>query len=109
MRLMNTAPHLRKPSRSDDEIRRDVTELGLTYSLATRWTSFVAVSQKVVNAEPELAGSADVPLQMVEGVTKHAYPASKFSGGSTPEPGVLGGLAALTLAGLFAAFRRRRS
>jgi Ca-activated chloride channel family protein len=109
MRLMNTASHLRNPSRSDDEIRRDVTELGLTYSLATRWTSFVAVSQKVVNAEPELAQSADVPLHMVEGVTKYAYPASNFSGGSTPEPGVLGGLAALTLAGLFAAYRRRRS
>lgn len=119
MHELTAEPGLRKDSRSDADIMRDITDLGLTYSLATRWTSFVAVSKKVVNTEPALAGSANVPLPMVEGVTENAYgtqqaslptqTAGNFSGGSAPEPGVLGGLAVLTLAGLFAARRRRRS
>ena len=117
MRVLATHPNFRKPYRIDAEIESDVTDLGLTYSLATRWTSFVAVSKKIVNSEPELSGSADVPLHMVDGVTEKAYgtfqpglsakPAGNFSGGSTPEPGILGGLAVLTLAGLYAARRRR--
>ena len=119
MRVLTTQPHFRKPYRSDEDVASDVTDLGLAYSLATRWTSFVAVSEKVVNSEPGLSRQVDVPLHMVEGVTKHAYgsgqtagPAGSgrsLGGGSTPEPGVLGGLAVLTLAGLFAAHRRRRS
>ena len=117
MRVMTTQPNLRDPARSNEAIEKDVTELGLRFSLATRWTSFVAVSEKIVNSEPALTGSADVPLPMVDGVTESAYGARQaslptryagnFSGGSTPEPGVLGGLAVLTLAGLFAARRRR--
>jgi Ca-activated chloride channel family protein len=119
MRVMTTHPNLRNPSRSNAAIEKDVTELGLSFSLATRWTSFVAVSKKVVNSEPGLSKSANVPLPMVEGVTESAYgtqqvslptqTAGNFSGGSAPEPGVLGGLAVLTLAGLFAARWRRRS
>lgn len=119
MRVMTTNPGLRQPSRGNAEIESDVTDLGLDFSLATRWTSFVAVSKKVVNTEPALAQSANVPLPMVEGVTEAAYgaqhaslptqAAGNFSGGSAPEPGVIGGLAVLTLAGLFAARRRRRS
>lgn len=119
MRLMTTQLHLRQPPRSNAEIESDVTDLGLNFSLATKWTSFVAVSKKVVNTEPALAQSGNVPLHMVEGVTEKAYgtqhaamptqSAGNFSGSSAPEPGVIGGLAVLTLAGLFAARRRRRS
>jgi Ca-activated chloride channel family protein len=119
MRLMTTQLNLRQPARSNAEIESDVTDLGLSFSLATKWTSFVAVSKKVVNTEPALAQSGNVPLHMVEGVTEKAYgtqqaalptqSAGNFSGSSAPEPGVIGGLAVLTLAGLFVARRRRRS
>ena len=119
MRLMTTQLHLRQPPRSNAEIESDVTDLGLSFSLATKWTSFVAVSKKVVNTEPALAQSGNVPLHMVEGVTEKAYgtqqaalptqSAGNFSGSSALEPGVIGGLAVLTLAGLFVARRRRRS
>lgn len=106
-------------------IEEKVTKLGLEYSLATQWTSFVAVSEKIVNKKPELSQDSSVPLPMVKGVGRKAYGVNgsqgmtpktqqhafnNISGGgsSTPEPSTIGGLALLGLLGGFYAYRRRR-
>jgi Ca-activated chloride channel family protein len=110
----------RESGLSDEEIQRDVTRLGLDFSLATKWTAFVAVSEKVYNDNPENLSKRDVPLPMVEGVTELAYgerprpstivagspTGGGFAGASTPEPGTVGLL--VTAAAAVAALRRRR-
>ncbi|MEM7526757.1 MAG: VIT domain-containing protein [Pseudomonadota bacterium] len=55
-------------------LKARVTSLGLTHALTTRWTAFVAVSEKVVNAEPQTAVDGEVPLPMPAGVPESAYP-----------------------------------
>jgi hypothetical protein len=88
------------------------------------------VSEQVVNSQPKTALDADVPLQMVEGITPAAYPNAPqgpsqpgfaptkaqaggtqvaFSGGGTPEPERLLGLLllAMTLVGIGLRLRRR--
>ncbi len=99
---------------SDDALKQKVIDLGLKHSLATRWTSFVAVSTKIVNKNPENAQDSQVPLHRVKGVGPEAYghAASKkfvqnFPGGSAPEPATWAGLLVLGLVAL-AWFRRRR-
>jgi Ca-activated chloride channel family protein len=80
----------------------EITRLGLEFSLQTRNTSFVAVSQKVVNDTGNAATPAGVPLPMVSGVSEKAYPQG-FSGSSTPEPEAMLGMilvAVMTLLGL---------
>jgi Ca-activated chloride channel homolog len=115
---------------SDDAIRRRVTELGLDFSLVTRWTSFVAVSENVVNTSPESTVDAAVPVPMVDGVSPLAYhpaPApvaaaapvyngaiggassSRFSGSGAPEPATVTGLLVSAGAGIAALRRRRRA
>lgn len=97
---------LREANRSNDTLQAEITDLGLRYELVTRWTSFVAVSRKVYNTEPEAAGQADVPLAKVAGVSTLAYP-SAMVGMAAPEPGALAGLlVALAVIGL--ALKRRR-
>ncbi len=99
---------------SDAEVEQRVTALGLAHSLVTQWTSFVAVSERVVNPNPALSKDTDVPVPLVKGVSHKAYPNGNipmrktqsakptkfamnqpaaapfsgpvFSGGSTPEP-----------------------
>lgn len=81
----------------------EITRLGLAYSLQTRNTSFVAVSQQIVNDSGQEAVEADVPLPVVSGVTAAAYPSQGFAGSSSPEPQAILGLimvAALTALGL---------
>ncbi|MEP3276269.1 MAG: VIT and VWA domain-containing protein [Stappiaceae bacterium] len=67
-------------------LERQITKLGLDFSLQSRFTSFVAVSQKAVNTDPERAVSSAVPLSQVAGVKKSAYPSLNLSGSSAPEP-----------------------
>ena len=121
MRELMVPWRLRVSKLSDKKLELRVARLGLAHSLVTQWTSFVAVSKKVVNAEPGEAISANVPLPMVEGVTEKAYPRQTgtkaqlqpsfgqpmkvqapgtmiaFSGGSTPEPEQILGLIMLLL------------
>lgn len=126
MRELSSPTQLRSSGASDASLQGAVTNLGLEHSLVTQWTSFVAVSRKVVNEDPLSALQSDVPLPMVEGVTEFAYPkrgrsallqpapanrrsgpsivkpgltkvASRFSGGSTPEPAALAGLILIVL------------
>jgi Ca-activated chloride channel family protein len=94
-----------------EQLKAGVTALGLKFSLVTRWTAFVAVSEKILNAHPEDAVDADVPLPMVEGVSSRAYgqPGAVFTGVSGPEPGQLAGLALIALLLLTWAWWRRRS
>ena len=107
---------------SDADIQLAVTDLGLDFSLVTKWTAFVAVSETVVNDNPDELVKRDVPLPMVEGVTELAYgtrakpgkliastkPNKPISGGSTPEPVTIGGLLVMTAMGAEALRRRRR-
>lgn len=86
------------------DVETAVTQLGLNYSLATRWTSFVAVSRRVVNDAPGAAEDADVALAQAKGVPQSAYPQA-IAGSSTPEPGAIAGA---TLLGLILAHRLRR-
>ncbi len=99
--------------RTRAQIQQDVTDLGLSHSLVTQWTSFIAVSQKIVNPQPGLAADADVPLPMVKGVRPEAYPkqakapvsgnqfAGNFAGTAAPEPEAMLALLVMLLAGLF--------
>ena len=139
MREFTTPRQLRPSSATDDGLKAAVTKLGLDFSLVTQWTSFVAVSRKVVNEDPAANGQADVPLPMVDGVTEFAYPkagrkaqlrpgnglqrtgpsivqpgltkvASRFSGGSTPEPATIAGfllIALLMIASMVMLHRRQ--
>lgn len=90
----------------DTKLEQEITELGLTYALQSRFTSFVAVSEKVVNTDPASAGQKNVPLPQVSGVSKAAYPSLNLSGSSATEPeGILGAM--MILLALLARFRRQ--
>ena len=100
MRLKNTPKEMRHTNISDDELKEKVTNLGLKHSLITKWTSFVAVSRKVVNPNPENNRNSQVPLPKVKGVTYNAYGnilAQNFSGYSVPEPQHVFALTAILL------------
>jgi len=109
-------PQPRRPAMlSDADIKQQVTALGLEFALVTRWTAFVAVSERVYNAAPDVTDTRDVPLSMVKGVAASAYPsthpsAPAFGGYAAPEPGAWASLALLTgLLGWFAFSRARRA
>lgn len=96
-----------------EELRAEVTDLGLHHRLVTQWTSFVAVARPVVNPGGT-AIDADIAVPPVHGVSESAYPADAlrsagttlvagnvgvagFNGSAAPEPGtwLTLGLAAL--------------
>jgi len=91
---------------SPETANEAITQLGLEFSLQTQNTSFVAVSEKVVNTSGQAATAASVPLPMVSGVTENAYPQTAFSGSSTPEPRALLGFLILAAMTTFALRRR---
>jgi Ca-activated chloride channel family protein len=92
----------RQPAENKDQ----VISLGLTYSLLTPFTSFVAVLEKVRN-ETGMADSVDQPLPLPKHVSNLAV-----GGGCSqvPEPGLvlLAGAAALA-SGIATLVRRRRT
>jgi len=80
----------------NDDAVKEITSLGLKYNLLTRYTSFIAVREKVVNPN----GSADnvnQPLPLPVGVSDLAV-------GSEPE--LLWMFIGLMLLGLIVIFRR---
>lgn len=89
----------------DEGLKQEITRLGLTYSLQSRFTSFVAISERTVNADPASAQNKSVPLPQVSGVSKSAYPSLNLSGSSAPEPEGIAGLMLVLLA-LAARFRK---
>ncbi len=86
--------------RSDDATRNQILQLGLTYSLLTDYTSFIAVD-KVVRNPGGQGVDVDHPQPLPAGVEETALAAVP----STPEPGFY---ALATLAGLTAWWARRR-
>lgn len=86
--------------------REAITKLGLSFGLQSRFTSFVAVSEQIVNTAGP-AKHAAVALPQVAGVPPSAYPG--FSGASTPEPQTLFGLLVIAACGAAAGLRRRRA
>ncbi len=126
MRQINTPYHIRAAGGiADTELKAKVTDLGLNFALTTQWTSFVAVSEKIVNAHPEQAEHSNVPLPMVKGVTAKAYGdendqsavtanaqpmtlAQNFAGSSAPEPSSVAGLFIIAVMGAWTFYRRRQ-
>ncbi len=116
MRQINSPNAFKTTHLSDDELKQKVIHLGLKHSLTTRWTSFVAVSKKIVNKNPQSSKDSQVPLPMVKGVGPKAYGqvapmkmAQNFSGSSVPEPATWAGLLVISLAALALLRRRQRA
>lgn len=122
MRQINMPAHLRTETIADSVLKDKVTDLGLNFSLTSQWTSFVAVSQKIVNEHLGQTEHSNIPLPMVKGVTAKAYGdnpqqpvastqplmmAQNFSGGATPEPSTLAGLFIIAAIGAWACYRRQ--
>lgn len=99
MRDYTSPAELRTLRLSESELQERVTQLGLDFALVTDWTSFVAVSRRIVNANPGSAQNADVPLPMPAGVGPGAYGlgGEQFGGASAPEPGFMALLLLLAL------------
>ncbi|MCZ6619341.1 MAG: PEP-CTERM sorting domain-containing protein, partial [Gammaproteobacteria bacterium] len=87
-----TPQQLRPDAMNNQQLQAAVTDLGLTYGLATRWTAFVAVSRQRYNAAPDGNVEADVALPMVAGVSRLAYNKPAMTGYAAPEPGMWLGL-----------------
>ncbi|HET6420047.1 MAG TPA: VIT domain-containing protein [Geobacteraceae bacterium] len=80
-------------TRADDPgIRKEVTELGLEYSLLTPYTSFIAVIEEIRNRQG--ASDVDQPQPMPAGVSNLAV--GEYS--SVPEPGLTALLASMATA-----------
>ncbi|MCC3859785.1 VIT and vWA domain-containing protein [Pseudemcibacter aquimaris] len=127
MRHINVPARLRNTHKSVQQLKKEVVDLGLTHSLVTKWTSFVAVSEKIRNPNPNANIDGDVPLPMVKGISDKAYGdvkkqspaellemaaaapvAQRFSGSSAPEPGIMGGMAILGMVGIYMIRRKRK-
>lgn len=81
------------------EVVRDITSLGLTHSLLTPYTSFLAVDEvpREVNA---LAQTVKQPVPLPKGVSQSAVGSSgpaMVQNGSVPEPGSIGLIAFLVV------------
>lgn len=96
MQEMLTPEKMRTERGDDAALRERITETGLEYAVVTQWTSFVAVSEKVVN-----------PATTPSGAPLAANVAPRAS--STPEPGIIGGLLLMAAAAGASRRRRRRS
>jgi Ca-activated chloride channel homolog len=96
----------RSEQQTNEQLQKSVTDLGLRYALASRWTSFVAVSRQVYNANPGSNLEGDVALPKVAGVSQLAYSPAPMTGYGAPEPGLVISLLAALFA--LAGFNRRR-
>jgi Ca-activated chloride channel family protein len=90
------------PSEENPETKKEVTAIGLEYSLLTPYTSFIAVLDMVRNPDAK-AVDVDQPLPLPEGVSNNAVGMS-----SVPEPGLTALTVAMGAAILFIRLRRRR-
>lgn len=99
MHLLLTPHNLRQSALEDSDLKTLVTDLGLTHDIATKWTSFVAVSEDVVNPNPGENLIAAVPEPQVDGVPNTGY-ATMTRQNAAPEPGMLIALLMALLMGL---------
>jgi len=89
--------------KDDPDIRKEVTELGLEYSILTQYTSFIAVIEQIRNTEGK-STDVDQPLPLPLNVSNLAVGGSYTQG---DEPGLLI-LAVGALAAMLAIYLRRR-
>ena len=73
MRLFNIPNNMRSVRISDNVLKKQVTQLGLDFSLMTQWTAFIAVSKQKYNPNANQTPTQAVPLPMVKGVSQQAY------------------------------------
>ena len=98
---------LTEQAEKSDETVREITSLGLGYSLLTPYTSFVAVDE-TPRGMTQLAKTVKQPLPLPLGVTEAAVGGgggAMVSGASVPEPGAIGLISLLVM--LLALQRRR--
>jgi Ca-activated chloride channel family protein len=88
---------------NDDQVKEQVTQIGLTYQMLTAHTSFVAVHEQVRNTAAAPATDVDQPLPLPLHVSNLAVGARRV-----PEPELSLMLAVVALSGLFLIWRRRR-
>jgi Ca-activated chloride channel family protein len=86
----------------DPEIRKEVTDIGLAYSLLTPYTSFIAVIEEIRNRQG--AEDVDQPLPLPAGVSNLAVGECA----SVPEPGLTALIASMAAALLGICMYRRR-
>jgi Ca-activated chloride channel family protein len=92
------------PANPSGERVAEITSLGLTYSLLTKYTSFIAVHE-VVRRTSDSADDVDQPLPLPEGVANHAVGVT-----SGAEPELIWVLAvAIALLGCVRLLGRRRA
>ncbi|MFU8802356.1 MAG: VIT domain-containing protein [Bradymonadaceae bacterium] len=108
MHRLMTPHNLRQGALGDGDLKALVTDLGLSHDIATKWTSFVAVSEHVVNPNPGQNIAAHVPEPQVHGVPNSGY-ATMTRQNAAPEPGMLIGLLMALLMGLGLLQRTSRS
>lgn len=78
MRHINTPDRFRTTRKTVQQLKKEIVALGLEHAIVTKWTSFVAVAEKIINKTPEHTKQQNVPLPMVKGVTAKAYPGKSF-------------------------------
>ena len=90
-----------------DAFKQRITDLGLSYSLLTQYTSFIAVDKVVRNVAPQDAAGVDQPSPLPKGVSDLAVGGAALGAEvpSTPEPETLGAIAVVL--SMLAMLRRR--
>jgi Ca-activated chloride channel homolog len=78
-----------------DEAAREVTSIGLTYNLLTKYTSFIAVLEQVRNTAGQ-ASDVDQPLPLPSGVSDLAV-GGEYASGAEPELWLLAAAAGAVL------------
>ncbi|MFB6352032.1 MAG: hypothetical protein ABEN55_23710, partial [Bradymonadaceae bacterium] len=101
-----TADDLRQTPLNDEALKSRVTQIGLNHDLATKWTSFVAVSEVKVNPNPDNSADRAAAEPQAKNVSNSGYKQQHAQASGTPEPTVLGSLLMALLAGLGVVGRR---
>jgi Ca-activated chloride channel homolog len=100
--------HLTDQADRNDETIREITGLGLGYSLLTPYTSFIAVDETPRTMD-QVATTVRQPLPLPQGVSEYAVGGGggpkMVQSGSVPEPGSIGLISFLVI--LLALQRRR--
>ncbi len=99
--------HLTDSSKKSEEAIREITSLGLSHSLLTPYTSFVAVDE-TPREMAQIAKTVNQPLPLPLGVTEAAVGSTggrMVAGASVPEPGAI---SLISLLVVLLALQRRR-
>ncbi len=72
-----------------EDIKAEITRLGLEFNLVTQYTSFVAVEERVVNEDGKTR-TVEVPVEMTDGVSYEGVFGTREAAGAAP--GAYGGM-----------------